>query len=596
MCGIFGFVGKHDALSTVLSGLSRLEYRGYDSAGTAFFDENDAINVIRTTGRVQRLTETAPKTDAGGAAIAHTRWATHGSVCERNAHPLSAGRVVLVHNGIIENFRELREELHYTPISETDTEIAAALIDSLYDGDPMEAIAKAQKRLHGSYAFAILFRDKPGVIYATRCESPLALMRTEQGSFLSSDPSAFPACGEYLVPQEHTIVEITADAIHARGEVKTAVLNKLDRSEGRQGYAHYMLKEIYEQPQALRRTVERYLVDGHVDFSQENIPDTLFDGIRHMHVVACGTAMHAGLVSSHLFRSLAGVEVTAHIASEFCDAGVLVDDDSLYVFISQSGETADTLAALRRVKAGGGRVLSVINRRGTIIERESGNVLHTSCGPEIAVASTKAFTAQVGVMYLLAIRMACARSRLDAQGESEAIASLLAGVDSVAPAIALHPQIAAMASRISKAKDVFFIGRAADYAIACEGALKLKEISYLHAESIAAGELKHGTISLIEPGVPSVAYLTRKQTCSRVLLSVQEILSRGGTVYLFATEDMEVPEGLDELVVCRLPAKEGAGAAFSAAVSLQLLAYETAKQLGMPIDMPRNLAKSVTVA
>lgn len=597
MCGIYGYCGGGEALAPVLEGLSRLEYRGYDSAGVAFFDAQGAIKTLRTTGRVQNLTAMAAGAKDAGTAIAHTRWATHGGVSVRNAHPHTAGRVTLVHNGIIENFRELRAELNYAPASDTDTEIAAAVIDSEYQGDPVAAILAAQKRLKGSYALAVVFCDRPGCIFTARRESPLALMQTESGVFLSSDPSTFPQCGEYYVPDEHTVTEITSAGMRfVEGGAKKLALATTDRSQGREGHEHYMLKEILEEPQTLHRTVSRYVAsDGRVDFSCDGVEDSVFD-VKRVNVVACGTAMHAGLVAAHYFRKIAGVETTSFIASEFCDAGVRVEDDSLTIFVSQSGETADTLAALRSVKEQGGKVLAIINRQGTVMERECGHVLHTSCGPEIAVASTKAFTAQIAVLYLAAIRMARLRGLLDEAGERAETAALCAAEKIVAETLALRPEIVRIADEIHTAKDVFFLGRAVDYAIACEGALKLKEISYLHAESIAAGELKHGTISLIEPGVPSVCFLTQEATRSRVLLSVQEVLSRGGSVYLFTTEDMQGVEDAENLTVCRMPAKKGYSAVYAEAVCLQLLAYETAKRLGLPIDTPRNLAKSVTVA
>ena len=597
MCGIYGYCGRGEALAPVLEGLSRLEYRGYDSAGVAFFDAQGEIKTLKTTGRVKNLIAMAAGQEDAGTAIAHTRWATHGGISVKNAHPHTAGRVTLVHNGIIENFCELRAELNYTPVSDTDTEIMAALIDSEYRNDPVQAILAAQKRLKGSYALAILFSDRPGCIFTVRRESPLALMQTETGCFLSSDPSTFPQCGEYYVPDEHTVAEITPEGMRFfAGAAQKLELAATNRTQGREGHEHYMLKEILEEPETIRRTVNRYITaDGRVDFSCDGVEDSLFD-VKRINVVACGTAMHAGLVAAHYFRKIAGVEVTSFIASEFCDAGVRVEPDSLTIFVSQSGETADTLAALRSVKAQGGKVLAIINRQGTVMERECGHVLHTSCGPEIAVASTKAFTAQIAVLYLTAIRMAALRGLLDAAGEKAETAALCA-VESIArETLKLRPAIIRMADEIHTAKDVFFLGRAVDYAIACEGALKLKEISYIHAESIAAGELKHGTISLIEPGVPSVCFLTQETTRSRVLLSVQEVLSRGGSVYLFTTGDMQGVEDVENLTVCRMPVEKGFSAVYAEAVCLQLLAYETAKRMGLPIDTPRNLAKSVTVA
>ena len=597
MCGIYGLCSGGAALAPVLEGLSRLEYRGYDSAGVAFFTAQGAVKTLRTTERVERLKQMAAAETDGGTAIAHTRWATHGGVTLQNAHPHTVGRVTLVHNGIIENYERLRAELGYAPVSGTDTEIAAALIDGEYGADPVRALEAAAARLEGSYALAVIFSDRPGLIYAMRRESPLALMRTADGCFLSSDPATFPACGEYYVPEEGTIAELSREGVRFfGGEAKKRTLGETERNAGRAGHEHYMLKEILEEPEAFRRTVRRYVTaDGRVDFSCDGVEDALL-AARRVNVVACGTAMQAGMVAAHYFRRLAGVEAESYIASEFCDAGVRVDEDCLTVFVSQSGETADTLAALRAVRAQGRETLAVINRRGTVMERECGHVLRTSCGPEIAVASTKAFTAQMGVLYLLAIRMAVVSGRLDAAGERAEAAALCAAENDIRETLALRPEILRAAEEIHTARDVFFIGRAADYAVACEAALKLKEISYLHAEAIAAGELKHGTISLIEPGVPCVCFLTREETRSRALLSVQEVLSRGGRVYLFAARGLENVEQAPGLTVLRMPVQAGSGAVFAAAVCLQLMAYETAKRLGLPIDTPRNLAKSVTVA
>lgn len=595
MCGIYGLCSGGAALAPVLEGLSRLEYRGYDSAGVAFFTTQGAVKTLRTTERVERLKQMAAAETDGGTAIAHTRWATHGGVTLQNAHPHTVGCVTLVHNGIIENYERLRAELGYAPVSGTDTEIAAALIDSEYGADPVRALEAAAARLEGSYALAVIFSDRPGLIYAMRRESPLALMRTADGCFLSSDPATFPACGEYYVPEEGTIAELSREGVQFfGGEAKKRTLGETERNAGRAGHEHYMLKEILEEPEAFRRTVRCYVTaDGDVDFSCDGVEDALL-AARRVNVVACGTAMHAGMVAAHYFRRLAGVEAESYIASEFCDAGVRVDEDCLTVFVSQSGETADTLAALRAIRAQGRETLAVINRRGTVMERECGHVLRTSCGPEIAVASTKAFTAQVGVLYLLAIRMAVVSGRLDAAGERAEAAALCAAENDIRKTLALRPEILRAAEEIHTARDVFFIGRAADYAVACEAALKLKEISYLHAEAIAAGELKHGTISLITDGTPVFALANYAGLYEKMLSNIKEVRARGARVILMCDENAVIPENIADDIL-RVPTLDELFMPIPTATLSQLIAYYTARMLGCDVDKPRNLAKSVTV-
>ena len=601
MCGIIGYVGSGPAKGVLLDGLTKLEYRGYDSAGIALAGPDGAPpRIVKTTQKVAALAEAAAEVPDTNCGIGHTRWATHGGVSEVNAHPHRAGRVTLVHNGIIENYQTLRDELTadgYAPVSQTDTEIAAMLIDSCYTGDPLRALGEAMARMEGAYTFAVLFQDRPGEIYAVCRNSPLTVMQGKDGCYLASDVVALLEYGrEYRVPAPGVIVRLTAGRLEflgADGSLRSAPVRQADWSAtaaDKDGYPHYMLKEIYEQPRALRETILPRLKDGKVDLSADGLDETLFRGVRRAVIVGCGTAMHAGLASVRYFEAVAGIPVEVEVASEFRDRTLPAEADALHIFISQSGETADTLGALRNAQGrGASRVLSIVNARGSSLARESGNVLYTHAGPEIAVASTKAFTAQVAALYLTAQAVALANGR-QTSGAAE-----LAGVpENVERLLTRAAEIRTAAGLLAAAQAIFYLGRGMDMALAYEGALKLKEISYIHAEAHAAGELKHGVISLIEPGVPCVLIATNEALLSKALLCAQEVRSRGGTVMLITLEGWPIaPDSVD--AVLRLPGEGGATALFPAAATLQLLAYECALLRGLPIDQPRNLAKSVTV-
>jgi len=593
MCGIFGFVGNASALQRTLAGLSKLEYRGYDSAGAAFF-ENGAMRTERTTEKIAALREQTRDIRDDGAAIAHTRWATHGEVSVRNAHPHSCGRVTLVHNGILENYREILRGCGKAPLSDTDTEAAAILIDSLYRGDPAEAVRQAAKRMRGAFALGILFSDRPGEVYCIHRESPLTVLETAQGCYLSSDPAAFSEYGrDYIVPGEDAVTLLTAQGAQVFGDFERLTLREADRMADKGEYEYYMEKEIREQPAAIRDTILSNVQGGSVRFPCAE--DALFDGVEVLHIIGCGTAMHAGCTAAPYVEDVADVPVQVHVASEFVSSYLRVRKQDLYVYISQSGETADTLAALRRVKSAGGRVLSVINKRGTTMERESGNVVFTFAGPEIAVASTKAFTAQLAALYLIAMKLARSAGRMAQTEEEAAVRQMLQASAALEDAFALWPCVEAAAKRLAEATSLFYLGRGTDYALAREGALKIKEISYIHAEAVAAGEMKHGVISLIQPDSPSIMFLTRLEMKDKILLSAREIASRGGPVTFVVTQDMAEEAALYGNVL-PLPACSGPMSAFAAAAALQMLAFETAKALGRPIDQPRNLAKAVTVA
>ena len=601
MCGIVGYIGALSAKEVLLNGLSRLEYRGYDSAGIALMGADGALAIRKTTHKVAALREDAGAVADTHLGIGHTRWATHGAVNETNAHPHRAGRVTLVHNGIIENYQRLRGRLASkgrTPVSETDTEIAAMLIDSYYRGDPHEAIRRACKDMEGSYTLAILFDDCPDRLFAVCRNSPLTVAHTQEGSFLGSDVLAFLNYSRrYYAPGNDVLCELTAEGIAFFDQADRPVTVEEKRvdwdagSADKQGYPHYMIKEIYEQPSVLRRTVRQYIREDHVDFACDNLEDGLFADVRHVHIIACGTAMHAGLTARPLFETLAGALVSVEVSSEFRDREARIDPKTLYILVSQSGETADTLAALRAIKQGGARFLSVINVKGSTMARESRNVVYTQAGPEIAVASTKAFTTQVAVLFLVALHLAQEKG-MDVSNELTALNRVHKQVEQV---LSRRPAIAEAAKILAGARDIFYLGRGMDMALAEEGSLKIKEISYIHAEAYPAGEMKHGTISLIEPGVPTVLIATQKNCYAKSLLCAQENRSRGGEVLLIVPDGWHVEkDGAD--VVLRIPGDGGYMSAFGAAATLQLLAYECAYLKGMPIDQPRNLAKSVTVA
>lgn len=602
MCGIVGYVGELSAREVLLNGLSRLEYRGYDSAGIALMDaDGGAPEILKTTQKVEALRKDAQAVRDAHIGIGHTRWATHGAVNLTNAHPHRAGKVTLVHNGIIENYQRLRGRLASQgrqPVSETDTEIAAMLIDSYYRGDPHEAIRRAAADMEGNFTLAILFDDQPDRVYAICRNSPLTVMHTEEGSFLGSDVLAFLHYGRrYYAPGNDILCELTARGIAFFDRTDKPVEQAEKQvdwdvdSADKMGYPHYMIKEIYEQPSVLRRTLRQYLREDRVDFSCDHLEPGLFYGVEHVHIVACGTAMHAGLTAKPLFEQLAGMLVSVEVSSEFRDRDARIDPRTLYILVSQSGETADTLAALRAIKQGGARFLSVINVKGSTMARESRNVVYTQAGPEIAVASTKAFTTQVAVLFLVALHLAQEKG-MDVSNELTALARVHKQVERV---LSRRPAIAEAAKILAAARDIFYLGRGMDMALAEEGSLKIKEISYIHAEAYPAGEMKHGTISLIEPGVPTVLIATQKSCYAKSLLCAQENRSRGGEVLLIVPDGWHVEkDGAD--VVLRIPGDGGYMSAFGAAATLQLLAYECAYLKGMPIDQPRNLAKSVTVA
>lgn len=606
MCGIIGYTGILDAKKVLTEGLQELEYRGYDSAGIAYFNGN-SIKTIKREGKVSFLcdaVQSEAKEDETTCGIGHTRWATHGGVSSTNCHPHTYGKVTLIHNGIIENYKKLEEEFRQKglePVSQTDSEIAAMVINDCYEGNPVKAIKKAVQRLEGAYAFCIMFEDYPGVIYAIRCGSPLVAASTKKGSIIASDMVALiKYTKDYFVLPEHHIARLTQDDITITNMDHQVVEPKLlhvswDIASARKGgYDYFMLKEIHEQPEALQKTVGPRIVNGLPDFSEDKIPDSLFTDVNRIVITACGTAMHAGLIGKNLMERLLRIPVTVDIASEFRYQDPIIDEHTLVITISQSGETADTLAALRLSKERKAKTLSVVNVKGSSIARESDYVLYTHAGPEIAVASTKAYTVQLSIMYLLTFRFAYAKGILSDTETKKYIQKLENAIDTVKETLEYDAEVKKIGKKLKKTEDLFFIGRGLDYALSCEGSIKLKEISYIHSEAYAAGELKHGTISLITDNVPVIALATQQDVYSKMISNIREVRSRGAKVILITNADAHVDASLCDYHIM-LPEMDDLFTPFGAAVILQYIAYYAAVSRGLNVDQPRNLAKSVTV-
>lgn len=605
MCGIVGYVGKRNAQDVLLDGLEKLEYRGYDSAGVALALDG-GICVVKSKGRLTALREklAAQQLAQSFCGIGHTRWATHGEPSDVNSHPHSTPRVSIVHNGIIENYGILKERLiakGYTFESETDTEVLVKLIDSCYEGEPLQAIHAALSMVRGSYALAVLFRDFPDTVFAVKRESPLIVGWGEGENFVASDiPALLKYTRRYSVLEEGDLAVVTREGIRfynefaepVEREVLTADWDMEAAEKG--GYPHFMLKEINEQPAAITATVSPRVENGLPDLRIPELSDEKLRGIGTIHLVACGTAMHAGMVGKSAIEALARVPAEVDIASEFRYRDPILNKNDLVIIISQSGETSDTLAALKLAKSRGVPVLAIVNVVGSSIARAADYVLYTYAGPEIAVASTKAYMVQMCVLYLFALRLAYARG---AQTEAETrrlTAELLRASEVIKPRLADCEQIKYLASRFVNTQSCFFIGRGFDYSLSLEGSLKLKEISYVHSDAYAAGELKHGTISLITDGVPVIALATQKKVYEKTISNAKETKSRGAKVLLFTTKDAVVPDGVADYVV-RLDDYDDLLMPLQLIVPLQLFAYYMAVLRGCDVDKPRNLAKSVTV-
>ena len=605
MCGIVGYVGKRNAQDVLLDGLEKLEYRGYDSAGVALALEG-GIRVVKSKGRLAELRKrlAVEALARSGCGIGHTRWATHGEPSDVNSHPHSTPRVSIVHNGIIENYGVLKERLMakgYTFESETDTEVLVKLIDSCYEGEPLKALRAALAMVRGSYALAVLFRDFPDTLFAVKRESPLIVGWGEEENFIASDiPALLKYTRRYSVLEEGDMAVVNADGIRfynefaepVEREVLTANWDQEAAEKG--GYPHFMLKEINEQPAAITATVSPRVENGLPDLRVPELTDERLRRIGTVHLVGCGTAMHAGMVGKAAIEALARVPAQVEIASEFRYRNPILRPEDLVIIISQSGETSDTLAALKLAKSRGVPVLAIVNVVGSSIARAADYVMYTYAGPEIAVASTKAYMVQMCVLYLFALRLAYARGMQTDAEIRRLTAELLRAGEVIKPRLADCEQIKYLASRFVNTQSCFFIGRGFDYSLSLEGSLKLKEISYVHSDAYAAGELKHGTISLVTDGVPVIALATQKQVYEKTISNAKETKSRGAKVLLFTTRDAVVPDGVADYVV-RLDDYDDLLMPLQLIVPLQLFVYYMAVLRGCDVDKPRNLAKSVTV-
>ena len=611
MCGIVGYVGEEQAAPILLEGLSKLEYRGYDSAGIAVRNETSGdISIVKAKGRLKILSE---KTDNGRSVhgtcgIGHTRWATHGEPSENNAHPHCTDdrSVVLVHNGIIENYQELKDKLvksGYTFYSQTDTEIAVKLVDYYYKktGTPLEALTRSMLRIRGSYAFGVMFHDYPGRLYAARKDSPLIIGRSSTGSLMASDvPAILDKTRNVYYIDNMEIAELTGDEVHFynidREEIQKEVVEiKWDaESAEKGGYEHFMLKEIHEQPKAVQDMIGAYVKDGEIDFSEVGLTDDTLKDIERIYIVACGSAYHVGMAGKYVLEDLAQIPVEVDLASEFRYRNPIIVPNSLVIIVSQSGETADSLAALRLMKDRDVPVLGIVNVVGSSIARESDYTLYTYAGPEISVATTKAYSTQLIAMYLIAIQSAKVRGRIDETRYTELLTEMETLPAKIQKTLDDKERIQWFASKYANAHDIFFIGRGLDYAISLEGSLKMKEISYIHSEAYAAGELKHGPISLVENGILVVGVLTQNALFEKTLSNMVEVKSRGAYLMGLTTYGNYNIEDTADFSVY-VPKTEEYFTTSLAIVPLQLMGYYVSVAKGLDVDKPRNLAKSVTV-
>lgn len=607
MCGIVGYIGTQQAAPILLDGLSKLEYRGYDSAGIAIYN-GTSIDMVKSKGRLKVLNELTHdgETIKGTIGIGHTRWATHGSPSDVNAHPHfnKDKSIVVVHNGIIENYLKLRKKLEkhgYEFVSETDTEVIAHLLDYYYHGNPLQAITKVMHRMEGSYALGIIFKEHPEELYAVRKDSPLIVGETKDGNIIASDvPAVLKYTRDVIFIENEEIVRMTEDSmeffnVDEEALEKEAVHIDWDVNAAEKGgFEHFMLKEMYEQPKAITDTFAPRIRDGKIVIEELGMTDEEIKAIKKIMIVACGSAYHTGVTSKYVFEGMARIPVEVDVASEFRYRDPILEEGTLVVVISQSGETADTLAALRESKKRGAKVLGIVNVVGSSIAREADNVMYTWAGPEIAVATTKAYSAQLIALYLLAMKFGNVRGTVNDTQLQDMIEDLKALPAQVEMLLNNKEKIQRFANRYLAAKDVFFIGRGIDYAISMEGSLKLKEISYIHSEAYAAGELKHGTISLIEEGTLVASVLTQKDLYKKMISNMVEVGTRGAFVLAVTCEDnTEVEKAADYVVY--IPETNKYFTNSLAIIPLQLFGYYIAVGRGCDVDKPRNLAKSVTV-
>ena len=610
MCGIVGYIGKEQAAPILLDGLSKLEYRGYDSAGMAVLD-GEKINIQKAVGRLNVLSELTHDgaTMSGNVGIGHTRWATHGEPSDVNSHPhFNADQTIaVVHNGIIENYIKLKKKLTekgYVFLSETDTEVVAHLLDyyyKKYGNDPLVAVTKVIHRVEGSYALGIIFQDYPDVVYSVRKDSPLIVGHCEGGNIIASDvPAVLKYTRDVYFIDNEEIARLSKDEIEffdMDGEALTKESKHIDwdiNAAEKGGYEHFMLKEIYEQPKAVRDTISPRIKDGQIVIEELGMTDEEIRAIKKIHIVACGSAYHTGITNKYVFEGMARIPVEVDIASEFRYRNPILDEGSLVIIISQSGETADSLAALRLAKERGVTTLGIVNVVGSSIAREADKVMYTWAGPEISVATTKAYSCQLVAQYLLALKFAHVRGQIsDAQMASylHEVEMLPTQIESL---LGNKERIQKIANRYIAAKDTFFIGRGIDYAISLEASLKLKEISYIHSEAYAAGELKHGTISLIEDGTLVSAVVTQEELYKKTISNIVEVKTRGAYILAVTNEDnLEIEKCADSVIY--IPKTNSYFTNSLAIIPLQIFSYYVSVGKGLDVDKPRNLAKSVTV-
>ena len=607
MCGIVGYIGEREAAPILLDGLSKLEYRGYDSAGIAIYS-NDKIDMVKATGRLKVLDDLTH----GGAVlpgtigIGHTRWATHGEPSDTNAHPHfnKDGSIVVVHNGIIENYMKLKKKMEgrgYQFISETDTEVIAHMLDYYYTGSPIETIIKIMHRMEGSYALGIMFKDHPEEIYAVRKDSPLIVGESKDGNFIASDaPAILKYTRQVYFIQNEEIVKLTKDSLtfynvdeEELQKEPTTIEWDINAAE-KGGYEHFMLKEMNEQPKAVADTLNPRLKNGDIVIEELGMTDEEIRKIRKIYIVACGSAYHTGVTAKYVFEGLARIPVEVDLASEFRYRNPIFEPDTFAIIVSQSGETADSLAALREAKANGIKTLGIVNVVGSSIAREADNVMYTWTGPEIAVATTKAYSTQLIAQYLLALKFARVRGTIDEAEFTSMIGDLKQLPEQISLLLSHRENVQKFANRYLATEHVFFIGRGIDYAISLEGSLKLKEISYIHSEAYAAGELKHGTISLIEDGRLVVAVLTQPDLYKKTISNIQEVKTRGAFVMAVTTVGNTEVEKVADYVIY-IPETNPYFTNSLAVIPLQLFGYYVSIGRGLDVDKPRNLAKSVTV-
>lgn len=607
MCGIVGYIGKHQAAPIILEGLAKLEYRGYDSTGMAVFD-GEKINIQKAAGRLQVLENMTRggETMPGCVGIGHTRWATHGKPTDINAHPHDNqdGTIAVVHNGIIENYQQLKQRLinrGYKFVSDTDTEVLVQLIDYYYKGNPLEAITKVLHRVEGSYALGILFADHPEEIFAVRKDCPLIVGTSSEGSFIASDvPAILKYTREVYYIDNQEVVALKENEIHfytVDEEEIQKTPSHVDwdaEAVAKGGYEHFMLKEIYDQPRAVRETFEKHMKDGNVEIEELHMTDEEIRKLSRIHIVACGTAYHAGMTAKYVIESMARISVEVDMASEFRYRNPIIEEGALVIVISQSGETADTLQALRDSKARGAKVLGIVNVVGSSIAREADSVMYTWAGPEIAVASTKAYSAQLIALYLLAMKFARVKGTISEEEYQHLVFDLRRLPEQIELLLGNKTRIQRFANRYVAAKSVFFIGRGLDYTLSMEGSLKLKEITYMHSEAYAAGELKHGPISLIEDGTLVMASLTQEDLYKKTISNIREVKSRGAFVLALTTAGHDDIEDTADYVLY-IPQTNKYFTNSLAIIPFQMFAYYVSVGKGLDVDKPRNLAKSVTV-